>query len=223
MSGIEETAGAGSEPVPFSHLMLDLHASGDSERTVQRIVEYALPGLGCDGATILLITSQKNATAVAYTSETVRRADELEVELGEGPCLDALEENGFFVIGDTSIDQRWQRWSPRVAELGFFSVMGIPLKTHDRRYGSLNLFAKSRQSFGSDEAAVATIFARHAALAIERNHTEENLHHALDARKLIGQAQGVLMEASISIPTAPLMYCGAIRKTPTQNCETSPG
>src|SRR5699024_9701108 len=194
MSGIEATAGAGSEPVPFSHLMLDLHASGDSERTVQRIVQYALPGLGCDGATILLITSQKNATAVAYTSETLRRADELEVELGEGPCLDALEENGFFVIGDTSIDQRWRHWSPRVAELGFFSVMGIPLRTHEKLFGSLNLFAKSRQSFGSDEAAVATIFARHAALAIERNHTEENLQHALDARKLIGQAQGVLME-----------------------------
>jgi len=194
MGGFDEATDNASESAYFSDMMLDLHASGNSERTAQRIVEYAVPGLGCDGATILLISSRKNATAVAYTSETVRRADELETELDEGPCLDPLEENGFFVIGDTSIDQRWQRWSHQVAELGFFSVMGIPLKTHDRRYGSLNLFAQSRQSFGSDEAAVATIFARHAALAIERNHTEENLHHALDARKLIGQAQGVLME-----------------------------
>lgn len=183
-----------SDTAYFSDMLLDLHASSNGERTVQRIVEYAVPALECDGATILLLTSRANATAVAYTSEATRRADELELELDEGPCLDALENDGFFVVGDTNVDQRWPRWSPQVAELGFLSVMGVPLQTREQRYGSLNLFACHRQAFDSDGVAVAAIFARHAAVALAHSSTEDNLHHALDARKLIGQAQGILME-----------------------------
>lgn len=184
----------GSESAYFSNMMLDLHAAGDSERTVERIVEYALPAIGCDGATILLVASRREATAVASTCETTRQADELEVELAEGPCLDALDGDSVFVIGDTSVDQRWPRWSPAVAELGFLSVMGVPLETDGRRYGSLNLFGKKRQMFDADEVAVATIFARHAAVALARSYTEDGLNRAIDARKLIGQAQGILME-----------------------------
>jgi AmiR/NasT family two-component response regulator len=38
------------------------------------------------------------------------------------------------------------------------------------------------------------IFARHAALALSRAWNEAGLDTALDTRKLIGQAQGILME-----------------------------
>jgi ANTAR domain-containing protein len=38
------------------------------------------------------------------------------------------------------------------------------------------------------------VLARHAAIALATNRTATNLWHAIDARKLIGQAQGMLME-----------------------------
>src|SRR5699024_12563914 len=118
-----------SDTAYFSDMLLDLHTSSNGERTVHRIVEYAVPALECDGATILLLTSRANATAVAYTSEATRRADELELELDEGPCLDALEDDGILVVGDTSDDQRWPRWYPQVAELDCLSDRGVPLHT----------------------------------------------------------------------------------------------
>jgi AmiR/NasT family two-component response regulator len=41
---------------------------------------------------------------------------------------------------------------------------------------------------------VGKIFVQHAAVAIASAHNEAGLQVAIDARKLIGQAQGILME-----------------------------
>ena len=49
-------------------------------------------------------------------------------------------------------------------------------------------------AFDDDDVAVATIFSRHASVALAAAHNEDGLQVAIDARKLIGQAQGILME-----------------------------
>jgi hypothetical protein len=69
---------------------------------------------------------------------------------------------------------------------------------------------------------VAQILARHASVAVASVRSEENLAHAVDARKLVGQAMGILMERSTSTPTAPSPSSGATPKTPTPSCATSP-
>jgi len=56
--------------------------------------------------------------SVAYSSDLILRADELQYELGESPCLDAVWTNGVFVIPDLAADGRWPRWAPAAADLG---------------------------------------------------------------------------------------------------------
>ena len=41
---------------------------------------------------------------------------------------------------------------------------------------------------------MAEILGRHASVALAASHSEDGLMSAIDARKLIGQAQGILME-----------------------------
>ena len=99
------------------------------------------------------------------------------------------------LIIDTLDEQRWQTWCKRVAdELDIRSVLSIRLNTPSARIGALNLFGSEPHKFTRADAEVAHLLAGHAAVALATTKTESHLWHAIDARKLIGQAQGILME-----------------------------
>ena len=123
---------------------------------------------------------------------------------------------------DVAVDPRWPKWGPAVAELGLRSVLSLRLETKARRYGSLNLYAEQVGAFDDDDLAVATIFVRHASVALANAHNEEGLQVAIDARKLIGQAQGILMERFDISPTGPSSSCAGSRRRTTSSCATSP-
>jgi len=89
----------------------------------------------------------------------------------------------------------WQLWAFRAAELGVASLLAVEFTTReDRRAGSINLYWRRPRCFQADDVAFAYIFARHAAVALEHSLEIHGLNVALDGRKLIGQAQGILIE-----------------------------
>ncbi len=180
----------------FADMALDLHAEPTAERTVDRIAEYAKAGMGCDDAGILMAHSRRRVETAAATSARARRAHELQTELDEGPCLDALADGeAHYLVAETASDERWPRWGKMVAEeLGYHSSISIRLETKTRRYGSLNLYSSTPAMFGIDDVAVASIFARHASIALASSQETDGLQRAMDARKVIGIAMGILME-----------------------------
>jgi len=180
-------------PNDFAELVLDLHATEGVERTVEIVVERARSALLCDEAGVLLVERAGISTAAA-TSPEVRRSDELQNELGEGPCLSSIETGELYVIEDMDHEERWPAWARSTSALGFHSLVSVPLSDKDRRLGSLNLFARRPGAFSQEDVAVANIFARHAGLAVANERHTDNLLGAIDSRKLIGQAQGILME-----------------------------
>jgi GAF domain-containing protein len=178
----------------FSQMALDLHDAPTAESTIERIAEYAKLAIGCDDAGIMLVHARNQIETAAATSQRVGESHSLQIIHDEGPCLDAIDGNDHYSSDDIRVDPRWAKWGPAVAELGLRSVLSLRLETKSRRYGSLNLYAERVGAFSQDDLAVATIFVRHASIAIANAHNEEGLQVAIDARKLIGQAQGILME-----------------------------
>jgi len=73
-------------------------------------------------------------------------------------------------------------------------VLSVRLFTSATTVGALNLFDPEPCRFDADDVAVAHVLARHAAVALASTRQVEHLELAVDARKLIGQAQGILME-----------------------------
>jgi GAF domain-containing protein len=178
----------------FSQLALELHEAVDADETIERIIEYSRTALGGDDAGVLLIHARGRLEVVASTSEGVTRAHQLQVELDEGPCVDAAEDpTTIYRIDDTATDSRWPRWCAEVTQLGFQSILAIPLATRTRRYGSLNLYARRPRAFDEGDDEVATILAGHASVALANSHNIDGLRRAVDARKLIGIAMGLLM------------------------------
>lgn len=174
--------------------VLALHEAPDSEETVERVVDFAKAAVGCDDAGVLLVHTRRRIETAAATSDTVARAHDLQVELDEGPCLDALEDpSGIYAVQDTTTDERWPRWSAEVAELGYRSVVSVPLATTARRYGSLNVYSAKPDAFDEDDVAVTLVIARHASVALAGTRNLEGLRKAMDARKIIGMAMGLVM------------------------------
>jgi GAF domain-containing protein len=178
----------------FSRMALELHDEPTTERTIERIAEFAMAATGCDDAGIMLVHGRNQIETAAATSGRVAESHNLQIVHDQGPCLDAIEGEAIYLSQDVATEERWPLWGPAVAELGLHSVLSIRLATRARRYGSLNLYAERVDAFDEDDVAVATIFVSHASVAMAAAHNEEGLQFAIDARKLIGQAQGILME-----------------------------
>ena len=165
------------------------------QQTLDRVVELAVSMVdGCESAGISLI-SRGRIDSPAVSDPLVARGDELQYELGEGPCLDAIREAPLVESGDIEADVRWPRWAPQVAdELGVRSMLCVQLYTSETAHGALNMYATTRDAFGPDDHHLAATFAAVAAAAISAARTEEQLQSAVQTRTLIGQAQGILME-----------------------------
>jgi len=178
----------------FSRMALELHDEPTAERTIERIAEFAMAATDCDDAGVMVVHGRKQVETAAATSSRVAESHNLQIVHDQGPCLDAIEGEAIYLSPDIAEDERWPLWGPAIAKLGVRSVLSVRLATRARRYGSLNLYAERPDAFDEDDVAVASIFVSHASVALAAAHNEQGLQRAIDARKLIGQAQGILME-----------------------------
>lgn len=171
--------------------------SEDVERTLEKAINLAVELIdGCDAAGVLVVRRHESIDTPVHTDELVRRGDELQYELKEGPCLDAIWEQETIHTPDLADDGRWPNWGPRVVEeLGVRSMLCIQLFTSDLTVGALNLYSKSTAAFDEGEQTMeAQALAAHVAVALVSAQEIEHLHTALDSRTVIGQAEGILME-----------------------------
>jgi GAF domain-containing protein len=129
------------------------------------------------------------------SNHVVSRANELQDEIGEGPCLSMRRDQDTIVIQDLAGDHRWPCWGARVhSELGVGSMMSLLVYTDHQSYGALSLYGSRGRPFGHDDAAIAQALAGHLATIIASGREIDHLEMAKENRLTIGQAQGILME-----------------------------
>ncbi|MFF0341544.1 GAF and ANTAR domain-containing protein [Kribbella sp. NPDC004875] len=177
----------------FSRLATELHDSAGVGETVQAVVEFALPVLGCSHAGVALQT-KGSPEVPAATDPVVEQIYRWQMEGGVGPLVVSMRERRTILVRDTACETRWPDWCAKVLSLGVRSVLDIPLMTASGTVGVLGLYSASADAFDADDEAIAQILARHAAVAVASARTEENLERAVDTRRLVGQAMGILME-----------------------------
>jgi GAF domain-containing protein len=185
---------SGNAAEDFAEMAIRLHDEPGVEETVDLVLQYALKAVGCDYAGVIFVYGRAKVETIAATDPLIERLDEIQMEHGEGPDLDTLEERLSVLVDDTQTETRWPGWASRVASTGIRSLLSVRLYTTENTIGTLNLYGRSPNQFDVDDQAVAHILARHAAVAIGAARKEQNLWQAVDARKLVGQAQGILME-----------------------------
>ncbi|MEV6283128.1 GAF and ANTAR domain-containing protein [Kribbella sp. NPDC051770] len=181
----------------FAQLAVELHDAPGIEETIDAVVQFALQALNCTYAGVALHRRGSRPEIAAVTDPVVAEVYELQIDDGDGPLVTALRDRSNVLIRDTSTDTRWPKWTARVAQLGVRSVLDVPLTTgtgSSASVGVLGLYSPDPDAFGADDEAIAHILARHASVAVATARHEETMAQAVDARKLVGQAMGILME-----------------------------
>ncbi|HLR99236.1 MAG TPA: GAF and ANTAR domain-containing protein [Mycolicibacillus parakoreensis] len=152
---------------------------------------------GCDHASILLRRENGAYVIAAATDRVARHVDELEKQLGEGPCLDAIEDESAQVDTDLTAHSRWPALAARVvAETPVRGAMGFRLLVDGRKVGALNLFATAPKVFdaaATQTAVVLAAFASVATNAVARGEDATSLARGLASNREIGKAIGMLM------------------------------
>jgi GAF domain-containing protein len=178
----------------FARMALELHDEGSVDETVERVLEYALKAVHADYAGIVFVHRGKQAETTAATDPLVGELSRLQVELGEGPDIDVLADRYSVIVSDTRTETRWPAWAKQVAEHGVRSMLSVRLYTSSTTVGTLALYDGSPDRFDVSDQEIAHVLGRHAAVALAHARQTANLWQAIDARKRVGQAQGILME-----------------------------
>ncbi len=178
----------------FARLAVELHDVGGVEETVEAVVQFALRALQCSYAGVLIATGRR-PEVLASTHPRVAELYRLQIEAGGGPVIAAIRQESVVVVADVAAELPWPAaWAERVRAEGIRSIVHLPLLVNGRAAAVLSLYSDVPDAFDADDLAVAHILARHASIAIANARQEETLAQAVDARKLVGQAMGILME-----------------------------
>jgi GAF domain-containing protein len=168
----------------------------DLEDTLLRITAGAAEAVpGIDHASISITGKDGRIETLAPTDTLAIRADELQYELGEGPCLDAVFDASVVEVDELEGDLRWPTYGPRAAkELGVGSQLAFQFHAEPHVRGGFNLYSNEPHQLTAETRQVAVLFANLAAVALGWSRQEETLTEALTTRNLIGQAVGIVME-----------------------------
>lgn len=138
-----------------------LQTARDPRARLQDGVEL-LPTLvdGCHHASVTTVAGGRLEVR-ASSDRTSRRADQLQDELDQGPCLQAVRTGHSVVTRDLRTETRWLRWcAAAVDELPVRSVLSVLLVASRLPVATLNLYSDTASGLSAvDLALVHTLAA----------------------------------------------------------------
>jgi len=195
VSGERIESGADELAAQLAQMASTLLRTHSVQGTLETVVRLAVEIVsGCEHAGILTAERRGGVKTAAATGEIVYWCHNLQGQLREGPCYDALWQHQTFYAVDIRSDTRWPNYAPKVAAAGIGSVLGFQLSVGDDSLGALDLYSAKPGAFNQRAEKIGTIFAAQAAVALAWAKTESNLREAIASRQAIGEACGILME-----------------------------
>ena len=151
---------------------------------------------GCDHASLLVRDNDRYIT-VGASDQLAQKIDELERRAGDGPCIDAIEEETPQIDTNLTTPSLWpQLASVLVEETPVRGAMGFRLLVNKRKGAALNLFSNTPNMFDAESAGRAAVLASFASVAINavaKGEDAASLRRGLLSNREIGKAIGMLM------------------------------
>ena len=183
------------------HELGDLrYAAGNLDEALRRIVHATHKLFAVDGAGLMLIDPDQLLRNVADSDRRIDHLEELQIEHGEGPCIDAYEEKALVHAADLAAEERWPSFSPAAVDGGLRAVLASPIPYNQMAIGVVAVFSSQVCPWTPEGELALIAFTDLAALTIantirseERGELATQLQRALDARVVIEQAKGALV------------------------------
>ncbi|BBY45866.1 GAF and ANTAR domain-containing protein [Mycolicibacterium celeriflavum] len=179
--------------------MAELARASAAPRTVDEVLEDVTATAkelipGADTVGVLLVARGGKFESLAGTSDLPHELDELQMQFGEGPCVQVALNESIVRTDDFRSEERWPRYAAAAVERDILSGLSVKLYTAERTAGALNMFSTKPHAFDAEDETIGAILAAHAAAAILASREGEQLKSAMSSRDRIGQAKGIIME-----------------------------
>jgi hypothetical protein len=192
-----------------------LEALERSSHLPERYSEPFLQFLPVSGASVSTLGEVLGSETISATDGRAARLDEVQFDLGEGPCWDAMRSAA--PIAETALRStgrtRWPAFVAAVQDEAVSSMFAFPLVVGPLKLGAIDLYSVDPVSLDADDSqrasALAAIIGRHvlreALASSDRTEIDANPR----SRRTIHQATGVVLaQLGMSPEDALLMIQG---------------
>jgi diguanylate cyclase (GGDEF)-like protein len=146
------------------------------DRLVTRIVGL----LPITGAGVTLIDPSIEPRYIAASDPTALHFEQLQTELGQGPCVVAYRTSAPVIVPNLHGDDRFAAFADRAVEMGMHAVFTFPLRQGQRCLGALDLYRDEAGSLTAEEASTAQTLADVTAAYLVNAQARAVLQHASD-------------------------------------------
>jgi hypothetical protein len=149
----------------FHRILAELSAA-DGAWPVARLCAACPRILGVDGAGIMLMSGDIPRGSLGTTDEVSQLIEDLQYTLGEGPCVDAYQQDEVVAEPDLAqpVTRRWLAFTPPALRAGARAVFAFPLRIGTIRLGALDSYRDRPGPLSgeqhADALAVASVAAR---------------------------------------------------------------
>jgi diguanylate cyclase (GGDEF)-like protein len=175
------------------------------DRLARRVVEV----IPSDGAGVVLLDEEARLHFVAATDEQILVIQQLQLELGEGPCIVTYETGEPVIVPDLRLEPRFKRFAARAVQEGLGAVCSFPLRLDSRRLGALDLYSREPRELSADDivggqilADVAAAYIFNAQARVDAAASAEALRHRALHDPLTKLPNRALMEDRLELALA---------------------
>jgi hypothetical protein len=165
-----------------------------------------------NGAGVMLMSGDIPRGSLCTTDEVSQLIEELQYTLGEGPCVDAYQQDKVVAEPDLAdpVTRRWPAFTPPALQAGVRAVFGFPLRVGTVHLGALNLYRDLPGPLTGDQHANALVVADVAARWVLEaqagapvDTVAEELEVSADFHFAVHNAAGIVsVQESISVTEA---------------------
>jgi GAF domain-containing protein len=152
------------------------------------------------GAGLMLVDDEQQLRKVAASDDRFGHLEDLQTYHQEGPCIDAFDTKELISAEDLVTEHRWPKFSQAALARKVRAVLASPLPYNQSAVGVVAVLSEQRRPWSPEGELALLAFTDLAALFIgsmmqgeQRSELATQLQGALDSRKVIEQAKGVLM------------------------------
>lgn len=166
-------------------------------RLPERLCAVCVRLVGVTGAGLTMIAGEGQRALVHATDTVAGLLEDLQMTVGEGPCVDTFTGRGPVLVSDLSDDSgRWPAFGPQATAAGAVAVFSFPLQIGAAHLGVLDLYRSTAGPLSVGELADALIcadLATDAVLTSESGDVRLAALDGVDTHPQVYQATGMAM------------------------------
>jgi diguanylate cyclase (GGDEF)-like protein len=174
----------------------DFPIQGILDHLVQQIVGI----MPVSAAGVTLIAPGTSPRYIAASNESALRFEQLQTDMGEGPCLAAYYGGEAVIVPDLTDDERFPVFGPRALEAGMAAVFTFPLHHGEQRLGALDLYRDVPGSLSPTSMSTAQTLADVAAAYLLNAQARADLQDSSDRSR-----EAALHDALTGLPNRTLI------------------